>query len=89
VLHAPVRAPVIHSVQWPSSAKAWAQPTDEDLLIGYRKLAQIADDEERRLLLPQTGLTGWLMLAWGASGFGTGPFGSNLEPAGGGESAES
>jgi hypothetical protein len=74
-------------VQWPSSARAWAQPTDEKLLAGYRKLAATADDEERRLLLPQTGLTGWLMLAWGAAGFGTGPFGSTqgfLEPVRGG-----
>ena len=71
-------------VQWPS--RSWTQPTDENLLAGYRKLAQVADDEDRRLLLPQTGLTGWLMLAWGAAGFGTGPFGSNqafLEPTGG------
>ena len=69
-------------VQWPS--KPWTQPTDENLLAGYRKLAQVADDEDRRILLPQTGLTGWLMLAWGAAGFGTGPFGSNqafLEPS--------
>jgi hypothetical protein len=69
-------------VQWPS--KPWTQPTDENLLAGYRRLAQVADDEDRRLLLPQTGLTGWLMLAWGAAGFGTGPFGSNqafLEPS--------
>lgn len=74
-------------VQWPSSVRAWAQPADDKLLAGYRKLAATADDEQRRLLLPQTGLTGWLMLAWGAAGFGTGPFGSNqafLEPAGGG-----
>lgn len=74
-------------VQWPSSARSWAQLTDDNLLAGYRKLAATADDEERRLLLPQTGLTGWLMLGWGAAGFGTGPFGSNqafLEPAGGG-----
>lgn len=62
-------------VQWPS--KPWTQPTGEDLLAGYRKLAQVADDEDRRLLLPQTGLTGWLMLAWGGAGFGTGPFSSN------------
>ena len=69
-------------VQWPS--KPWTQLTDKDLLAGYRRLAQVADDEDRRLLLPQTGLTGWLMLAWGAAGFGTGPFGSNqafLEPS--------
>lgn len=74
-------------VQWPSSVRAWTQPTDEKLLAGYRKLAATADDEERRLLLPQTGLTGWLMIGYGAAGFGTGPFGSNqafLEPGGGG-----
>ena len=74
-------------VQWPSSARAWAQPTDEKLLAGYRKLAATADDEERRLLLPQTGLTGWLMLASGAAGFGSGPSGSTqafLEPVRGG-----
>lgn len=74
-------------VQWPSSARPWTQPTDEGLLDGYRKLAATADDEERRLLLPQTGLTGWLMLAYGAAGFGTGPFGTGqafLEPRGGG-----
>jgi hypothetical protein len=74
-------------VQWPSSSKAWAQPTDEKLLAGYRKLASTAADEERRLLLPQTGLTGWLMLAYGAAGFGTGSSGSTqafLEPVGGG-----
>jgi hypothetical protein len=62
-------------VQWLS--KPWTQPTDDKLLAGYRRLAQVADDEGRRLLLPQTGLTGWLMLAWGAAGFGTGPFSSN------------
>ena len=75
-------------VQWTS--RSWTQPTDENLLAGYRKLAQVADDEDRRLLLPQTGLTGWLMLAWGAAGFGTGPFGSNqafLEPSTGGNGA--
>lgn len=74
-------------VQWPSSTRAWAQPTDEKLLAGYRKLGATADDEERRLLLPQTGLTGWLMLASGAAGFGTGPSGSTqafLEPVLGG-----
>jgi hypothetical protein len=72
-------------VQWPAKTRAWSQPVDEQLLAGYRRLAQVADDEDRRLLLPQTGLTGWLMLAWGAAGFGTGLFGSNqafLEPAG-------
>ena len=63
-------------VQWPPPAKSWHQPADGKLLTGYRTLAQTAHDEGRRLLLPQTGLTGWLALAWGAAGYGTGTFGS-------------
>jgi hypothetical protein len=74
-------------VQWPKSVAAYAQPTDAGFLAGYRQLAEVAADEERRLLLPQTGLTGWLMLAFGAAGFGTGLAGSYQafsEPVGGG-----
>jgi hypothetical protein len=74
-------------VQWPGSVRAYAQATAAALLAGYRQLAEVAADEERRLLLPQTGLTGWLMLAYGAAGFGTGLSGSYqafTEPAGGG-----
>lgn len=73
-------------VQWPKSVRAYAQPGDAALLAGYRELAEVAADEERRLLLPQTGLTGWLMLAFGAAGFGTGLTGSYQgfgEPGGG------
>ena len=74
-------------VQWPGSVRAYAQPAGAGLLAGYRQLAKVAADEERRLLLPQTGLTGWLMLAFGAAGFGTGLSGSYQafgEPGGGG-----
>lgn len=74
-------------VQWPKSVRSYSQPADASLLNGYRELADVAADEERRLLLPQTGLTGWLMLAYGATGFGTGLSGSYqafIEPAGGG-----
>ena len=63
-------------VQWPGSVRAYAQSADARLLAGYRQLAEVAADEERRLLLPQTGLTGWLMLAFGAAGFGSGLAGS-------------
>ena len=76
-------------VQWPGSVRAYCQPAGTELLAGYRQLAQVAADEERRLLLPQTGLTGWLMLAFGAAGFGTGLTGSYQafgEPVGGGGS---
>lgn len=63
-------------VQWSSSLRALHQPLALELLQGYKRLAQLAQDEDRVLLLPQTGLTGWLQLAFGASGFGAGPFGS-------------
>lgn len=63
-------------VQWPSTAKSWHQPGDENLLAGYKKLATAAREQRKRLLLPQTGLTGWLALAWGAAGYGTGTSGT-------------
>lgn len=63
-------------IQWPASLRAFQQPTDANLLGGYKRLAQLASDEERRLVLPQTGLTGWLQLGFGAAGFGAGPFGA-------------
>jgi hypothetical protein len=63
-------------VQWPADLRATHQPLNSKLLQGYKRLAQLALDEERTLLLPQTGLTGWLQLAFGATGFGAGPFGS-------------
>jgi hypothetical protein len=59
-------------VLWPNDPAAPHQPTQLQMLQGYKQLAQLASDEERVLLLPQTGLTGWLQLAFGAAGFGTG-----------------
>lgn len=77
-------------VQWPSSLRSTEQPVDLALLQGYKRLSQLAADEERTLLLPQTGTTGWLQLAFGAAGFGSGLPGSDQafkEPAGGGGGA--
>jgi len=77
-------------VQWPSSLRSTEQPVDFTLLEGYKRLAQLAADEERILLLPQTGLTGWLQLAFGATGFGSGLPGADQafkEPVGGGSGA--
>jgi len=74
-------------VQWPSSLRSTEQPVDFTLLEGYKRLAQLAADEERILLLPQTGLTGWLQLAFGATGFGSGLPGADQafkEPMSGG-----
>jgi hypothetical protein len=75
-------------VQLPAAVRPPAQPSDARLLAGYRQLAELAAGEDRRLLLPHTGLTGWLMLAYGTAGFGTGLSGSHqafTEPAGGGK----
>lgn len=63
-------------VLWPTDPPHPVQPTRVGLIEGYKRLAQLADDEDRKLLLPQTGLTGWLQLAFGATGFGTSPTGS-------------
>jgi hypothetical protein len=58
-------------VQWPGQ-RSFTQPSNEKMLQGYKRLAELATDEDRLLLLPQTGLSGWLMLAFGAKGFGAG-----------------
>lgn len=74
-------------VQWASSLRSTEQPTDIAMLEGYKRLAQLAADEERVLLLPQSGLTGWFQLAFGATGFGSGLPGSDQafkEPINGG-----
>ncbi len=55
-------------VQW-RSRRSFEQASERDLLEGYKRLAELAIDENRILILPQTGLTGWLMLAFGAKGF--------------------
>ncbi|RZL75093.1 MAG: hypothetical protein EOP32_32195 [Rhodococcus sp. (in: high G+C Gram-positive bacteria)] len=59
-------------VQWPSSLGTFEQPRDFELLTGYKRLAQLAEDEERILMLPQSGMTGWLQLGFGSVGFGAG-----------------
>lgn len=48
------------------------QPLEIDLIRGYRELCEVIRGEGMALLLPDTDLTGWLALAWGATGFGTG-----------------
>jgi hypothetical protein len=74
-------------VQVNEDRRSTEQPVNESLLTGYKRLSELALDEERRLLLPQTGTTGWLQLGFGAAGFGTGGAGSDQTfspPAGGG-----
>ncbi|MFJ8506760.1 hypothetical protein [Streptomyces avermitilis] len=62
-------------IQW-AATKAFAPTEDSDLLMGIRRLANLCGDEGRALLLPQTGITGWLALAHGATGYGLGVSGS-------------
>jgi hypothetical protein len=63
-------------VQW-RYQPSYTQLSSEGLLKGYKRLAELAIDEGRLLLLPQTGIAGWLMLAFGAKGFGVGTSGAD------------
>ncbi|NMI60231.1 MULTISPECIES: hypothetical protein [unclassified Streptomyces] len=62
-------------IQW-AQTKAFAPTEDADILMGIRRLANLCEDEGRSLLLPQTGMTGWVALAHGAAGYGLGVSGS-------------
>jgi hypothetical protein len=58
--------------RWAVVKPPYSQQRNHDLLEGYKELAKVARVEGKVLLLPTSGLTGWLGTAWGASGFGTG-----------------
>ncbi|MFK4729490.1 hypothetical protein ROT00_07375 [Agromyces mediolanus] len=57
---------------WPEIQVRYGQLTDPAILEGYKELATTAAVEDRTLLLPGTGLTGWVASALGATGFSTG-----------------
>ena len=59
-------------IQWPNPASTYGQLLVPAVLDGYKELCRVASEEGKTLLLPRTGGTGWLSLAWGSSGFGTG-----------------
>lgn len=59
-------------VRWPLIKKSYGQNLDTNLLDGYAELARTARREGKALILPTTGLTGWVTLGWGTTGFGTG-----------------
>jgi hypothetical protein len=59
----------------------------EGALEGLRDIVRALDKNERPVALPQSGLTGWLMCAFGGRSFGAGTAASmqrNTPPAGGG-----
>ncbi len=58
-----------------------------DALEGMREVVRALDNNDRPVALPQSGLAGWLMCAFGARSFGAGVSASmqrNVPPAGGG-----
>lgn len=57
---------------WPEVKPRYGQLLDDVLLRGYRELATATAVEGKRVYLANTGLTGWIATALGASGFSTG-----------------
>jgi hypothetical protein len=57
---------------WPAMRGGRPQLMDPALLNGYREIVQTLADENRKLFLPNSGLTGWLSTALGAAGFTVG-----------------
>lgn len=77
-------------VMWPPmKPNPYSQLIDTSVLDGYKELAQVAAAERKVVFLPNSGLTGWVATALGASGFSTGMSGPeraylNQPPPGGG-----
>lgn len=59
--------------RWPVVQPRYGQLRDAALLSGYRELAVNAALEGKTLVLPNSGLSGWVSTALGATGFSTGP----------------
>jgi len=57
---------------WPIIKTRYGQLLDSAVIDGYRELSALCRDEGKTLFLPNTGLTGWIASALGASGFSTG-----------------
>lgn len=59
-------------VRWPLLGQPYGQLLDAGILDGYVEMANIFEENDKSLILPNTGLTGAVALAWGAHGFSTG-----------------
>ncbi|GGY21738.1 hypothetical protein GCM10010299_29750 [Streptomyces tanashiensis] len=59
-------------VRWPLLPHPYGQLVSPDILDGYLELSDVCAENDKFLILPNTGMTGWVSLAWGASGFSTG-----------------
>lgn len=58
---------------WPIVDPRYGQLANQRILEGYRELATVAALEGKRVILANSGLTGWIGTALGAAGFSTGP----------------
>lgn len=70
-----------------TSPPGYKQYQEHGALQGLREVVKALEANDRPVALPQSGLTGWLMTAFGARSFGAGMQGSmqrNVAPAGGG-----
>jgi hypothetical protein len=59
-------------VRWPLLVQPYGQVLDTKILDGYAEICNVLDENDKSLILPNTGITGWVTLAWGAHGFSTG-----------------
>ncbi|MBO2459493.1 hypothetical protein [Actinomadura violacea] len=59
-------------VRWPLLSQPYGQMIVPEILDGYMELAAVCEENDKVLILPNTSMTGWLSLAWGANGFSTG-----------------
>lgn len=57
---------------WPELKVRYRQLIDDSVLLGYKEVATTFALEDRRLFLANSGLTGWVSTALGATGFSTG-----------------
>lgn len=57
--------------RWPIVEPRYGQLNDQAILDGYAELTAVCAEEEKILVLPNSDLTGWVMTALGATGFGT------------------
>lgn len=58
--------------RWPLLRQTYGQLIESSILDGYIEVSQVFEENGKSLILPNTGLTGWMSLAWGAHGFSTG-----------------
>lgn len=59
-------------LRWPLMPQPYGQLWESAILDGYMELSNVFEENDKVLILPNTGLTGWMSLAWGASGYSTG-----------------